>query len=64
MSSKEKIQRYIQAMGYMTRAEGLTWYEKKRRVGEIEVETVDAVERVEKDVMLPPHLGNRIDMII
>ena len=59
-----KIQRYVQVMNYMTRAEGVYWQDSVNKNGEVVVETVDPVRRIEKDINLPDHLGNNVDIII
>jgi hypothetical protein len=60
MSNKEKIQRYVEAMGYLTRAEGYITYEKQKTEGEVPIETVDAVKRA----ALPEYMGQHVDIVV
>lgn len=45
----------------MTHAKGYVIYEKPIKKGDVEIETINAVDRV-KDPNLPDYLGNHIDV--
>jgi hypothetical protein len=60
----KNIKVYKQAMGYLTRAEGMETISVPRKSGTVEIEIVDAVKRIHKDHMLPEYVGNYIDFYI
>lgn len=58
MNNKEKVKRYVEAMGYLTRAEGYITYEKPHKEGEVAVEILEPVKRP----LLPHFMGTKIDV--
>ncbi len=55
---------YREAMGYMTRAEGVETKQAPEKDGDVKVETVNHVTRLGRDFWLPDHLGHKVNLLV